>query len=77
MALPPAIILEGKIEWIPVFESLCWAKFIPTLKAVGKVMGIDVASKSINKKNIDKLEAIWLSLGKRTIKAITVIKIIT
>jgi hypothetical protein len=40
-------------------------------------MGIDVASKSINKKNIDKLEAIWLSLGKRTIKAITVIKIIT
>ena len=77
VALPPAIILEGKIEWIPVFESLCWAKFIPTLKAVGKVMGIDVASKSMNKINMDKSDLTLLSVGKRAKKAIIVINIIT
>ena len=76
VALPPAMILEGIIEWIPVFESLCWAKFIPTLKAVGKVIGIDVASKSMNKINIDNSEALFI-LGTRAKKAIAVINIIT
>ena len=43
VALPPAIILDGKTEWIPALESLCWAKLMPTLRAVGRVIGIDTA----------------------------------
>jgi hypothetical protein len=40
-------------------------------------MGIDVASKSMNKINMDKSDLTLLSVGKRAKKAIIVINIIT
>lgn len=52
VARPPEMMLDGRIEWIPVFDNRCLANLIPTLSAVGKVIGIEVDNRSINNTNI-------------------------